>query len=50
MNKNQLLVVATLLSIILLPVHVVDDIVHGFDSASITAVIAMGVSWMLSAT
>jgi hypothetical protein len=43
MTKTQLLTVTSLVSIIILPIHVVDDIVHGFDSANVTAVIAMAV-------
>jgi hypothetical protein len=43
MTKTQLLTITSLVSIVLLPIHVVDDIVHGFDSANVSAVIAMAV-------
>ena len=41
MNKNLLLTVTSLLSIVLLMLHVVDDIVHGFDSAGLQNMIGI---------
>jgi hypothetical protein len=43
MNKTRLLTITALISIVMLPIHVVDDIVHGFDSANVWSVIAMAV-------
>jgi hypothetical protein len=47
MNKTTLLTITALLSIIMLPIHVVDDIVHGFDAANVSSVIAMAVLALL---
>jgi hypothetical protein len=48
MNKTRLLTTTALISIIMLPIHVVDDIVHGFDSANVSSVIAMAVLALLT--
>ena len=47
MNKTILLTVATLLSIVLLVLHVVDDIVRGFDSAGLQNMIGIAVTAVL---
>ena len=43
MNRNQLLTVTSLLSIFLLVIHVIDDIVRGFDSAGLQNMIGIAV-------
>jgi len=47
MTKNLLLTVTSLLSIVLLALHVVDDIVHGFDSAGLQNMVGMVVLGVL---
>src|SRR5262245_30133815 len=47
MNKNLLLTITSLLSIVLLMLHVVDDIVHGFDSAGLQNMIGIVVLGVL---
>jgi len=43
MNRDKLLTVTSLLSIVLLTLHIVDDIVRGFDSAGLINLIGIGV-------
>jgi hypothetical protein len=43
MNSHQLLTVTSLLSLVLLSIHVPDDIAHGFDSAGPINFIAIAV-------
>ena len=43
MNKNQLLTITSLVSIVLLILHVSDDISRGFDSAGLSNLIAIAV-------
>jgi hypothetical protein len=43
MKPNNLLTGASLLSILLLTLHITDDIVHGFDEAGLTNMIAIAV-------
>ncbi|MGH9821358.1 MAG: hypothetical protein ACRD43_14420 [Pyrinomonadaceae bacterium] len=43
MNKNLLLCITSLVSMLLLTLHVVDDIVRGFDSAGLVNMIGIAV-------
>jgi hypothetical protein len=43
MTRNAMLTIASLLSILLLTLHVVDDIVRGFDKITPYSVISLGV-------
>ena len=47
MRPNNLLTVASLLSLLLLTIHVTDDIVHGFDDAGMMNMIAITVAALL---
>ena len=47
MNKIQLLSITSLILIILLTLHVVDDIVRGFDSAGLLNMIGIAVTAVL---
>ena len=47
MNKNQLLTLTTLILILLLTLHVVDDIVRGFDSAGLVNMLGIAVAAVL---
>src|SRR5262245_37518057 len=47
MNKNLLLTITSLLSVVLLTLHVVDDIVRGFDSAGLQNMIGIVVLGVL---
>ena len=47
MRPNNLLTVASLLSLLLLTIHVTDDIVHGFDEAGLMNMIGIAVAAVL---
>ena len=47
MNKNRLLTITSLVSLLLLTLHIVDDIVHGFDSAGLMNMIGIAVAAVL---
>jgi len=47
MRPNNLLTIASLLSLLLLTIHVTDDIVHGFDDAGMMNMIAITVAALL---
>lgn len=41
MNKNLLLTITSLLTMLLLTLHIVDDVIHGFDSAGLMNMIGI---------
>jgi hypothetical protein len=47
MNKNQLLTLTSLILMFLLTIHVVDDIVRGFDSAGLMNLIGIVIAALL---
>jgi hypothetical protein len=47
MRPNNLLTIAALLSLLLLTIHVTDDIVRGFDQAGLVNMIGIGVAAVL---
>jgi hypothetical protein len=47
MRPNNLLTLASLLSLFLLTIHVTDDIVHGFDEAGLANMIGIAVAAVL---